>query len=53
MERMHPRAAEMTPGTGRSTPGVRLEEGDRIAAACLIPEEEGETSEEEKPPLVQ
>ncbi|OFW01244.1 MAG: DNA gyrase subunit A [Acidobacteria bacterium RIFCSPLOWO2_12_FULL_59_11] len=41
---------------GRSTQGVRvvrLEEGDQIAAACLIPEEEGETSEEEKPPLVQ
>ncbi|MBI3895199.1 MAG: DNA gyrase subunit A, partial [Acidobacteria bacterium] len=41
---------------GRSTQGVRtvrLEEGDQIAAACLIPEEEGETGEEEKLPLLQ
>jgi len=42
---------------GRSTQGVRLvrlEEGDRIAAACLIPPEEGETGNgEEKPPLIQ
>ena len=43
---------------GRSTQGVRLlrmeeGEGDRIAAACLIPETEGNGGEEEKPPLVQ
>ena len=44
---------------GRSTQGVRLlrmeqGEGDRIAAACLIPETEGNgNGEEEKPPLVQ
>ena len=43
---------------GRSTQGVRLlrmeeGEGDRIAAACLIPETEGNGAEEEKPPLVQ
>jgi DNA gyrase subunit A len=44
---------------GRSTQGVRLlrmeqGEGDRIAAACLIPEsEENGEGEEEKPPLVQ
>ena len=44
---------------GRSTQGVRLlrmeeGEGDRIAAACLIPEtEENGNGEEEKPPLVQ
>ena len=44
---------------GRSTQGVRLlrmeeGEGDRIAAACLIPETESENGEEEeKPPLVQ
>ncbi|MCH8267533.1 MAG: DNA gyrase subunit A [Acidobacteria bacterium] len=46
---------------GRSTQGVRLlrlEEGDRIAAACLIPEVNGnggngENGGEEKPPLIQ
>ena len=42
---------------GRSTQGVRLvrvDEGDRIAAACLIPAEEGENGNgEEKPPLLQ
>ena len=44
---------------GRSTQGVRLlrmekDEGDRIAAACLISEsEENGNGEEEKPPLVQ
>ena len=43
---------------GRSTQGVRLlrmeeGEGDRIAAACLIPESEANGGEEEKPPLVQ
>ncbi len=46
---------------GRSTQGVRLlrlEEGDRIAAACLIPEVNGnggngENGGDEKPPLVQ
>jgi len=44
---------------GRSTQGVRLlrmeqGEGDRIAAACLIPETETNgNGEEEKPPLVQ
>ena len=43
---------------GRSTQGVRLlrmevGDGDRIAAACLIPETESENGEEEKPPLVQ
>jgi len=44
---------------GRSTQGVRLlrmeqGEGDRIAAACLIPETESNgNGEEEKPPLVQ
>jgi len=44
---------------GRSTQGVRLlrmeeGEGDRIAAACLIPESEANgNGEEEKPPLVQ
>ena len=43
---------------GRSTQGVRLlrleeGEGDRIAAACLIPESEENGGEEEKPPLVQ
>ncbi|MGH9785942.1 MAG: DNA gyrase subunit A, partial [Terriglobia bacterium] len=44
---------------GRSTQGVRLlriepGEGDRIAAACLIPEsEENSNGEDEKPPLVQ
>ncbi|MBI4441764.1 MAG: DNA gyrase subunit A, partial [Acidobacteria bacterium] len=43
---------------GRSTQGVRLlriEEGDRIAAACLIPETNGDVpnGEPEKPPLLQ
>ena len=43
---------------GRSTQGVRLlrmeeGEGDRIAAACLIPEAEENGGEEEKPPLLQ
>jgi DNA gyrase subunit A len=42
---------------GRSTQGVRLlrvepGEGDRIAAACLIPETEG-NGDGEKPPLLQ
>ena len=41
---------------GRSTQGVRLlraDEGDQIAAASLIPQEEGGNGEEEKPPLIQ
>ncbi len=43
---------------GRSTQGVRLlraDEGDKIAAACLIPEQEAEVENggEEKPPLIQ
>ena len=46
---------------GRSTQGVRLlrlEEGDRIAAACLVPEvngngDNGEAGKDEKPPLIQ
>ncbi|MBI4460365.1 MAG: DNA gyrase subunit A, partial [Acidobacteria bacterium] len=41
---------------GRSTQGVRvvrLEEGDQIAAACLIPQEKDTNGEEEKPPLIQ
>ncbi len=41
---------------GRSTQGVRLvrlEEGDRIAAACLIPAEAENGNGEEKPPLIQ
>ncbi|OFV96291.1 MAG: DNA gyrase subunit A [Acidobacteria bacterium RIFCSPLOWO2_12_FULL_54_10] len=43
---------------GRSTQGVlllRADEGDKIAAACLIPKEEEEASEPEakQPPLVQ
>ena len=45
---------------GRSTQGVRLlrmaeGEGDRIAAACLIPETNGDVAngEPEKPPLIQ
>ena len=40
---------------GRSTQGVRLvrlEEGDRIAAACLIPADANGNGEE-KPPLIQ
>ena len=39
--------------TGRSTQGVRLlnlDEGDRIAAATIIPQEDGEPG---PPPLVQ
>ena len=47
------RLLRVRPKTGPRTPCRTLKEGDRIAAACLIPESEENGGEEEKPPLIQ